>query len=160
MMDSNDVIRQMMLGAELARFEFDGRFLLTFEHYGTDRHHEPAVVGVDLEAAAFLGGKCEWNDLLARFPVVTNEPSDPVLAAKFLELMWDGGPIVGASTAAGQLFLEWSDGTTLTVEAPQDFGTAWTIYDSVAPGKPWFWVVRGGYWGLESKWPGGSFRSS
>jgi len=107
-----------------------------------------------------LDARCElldpdldWTTTLAAFPVKTNEPEEPLLAAMFLKLRWDGGLIdaVELLGAAG-LSVHWQDGSNLRVHpllsAP---GLDWLVVPQVST-PDWFVRSEGGE--IEGRWPG------
>ena len=142
------IVRHLLEGAEMSGFEYSTGLTLRLDHYQTDLRHEPAVVELHFSCEARLSfAGANWDHLLSCFPVVTNQPSQPLLAALLVGLRWDGGPVKLAHVDGAVLRVEFEDGSVLVVEGdPTGMGVDWAVYEggSLLHQSEWSVIHEGG----------------
>lgn len=136
-------LTSLFMGAVLARFAFGTGFTLTFVHGRASASQErPFDLRVD-GPIRFWTSEATEAQLLEHFPVVTTEPTEPLLAAHLLRLTVCGTPVASVELAGPRLALDWADGTHLELMVDLDAsGPDWFVAPEGATPRRSAWAIR------------------
>lgn len=143
-MTPSTAANDFMRGRALTGFRFGSGFTLYFGPRPGDRGpHGTATLQID--GPHRLDGLGDREELLGSFPISTSEPSEPLLAALLVELLWARPQAVESAVVspAGDLVLHLEGQARLSCSVdPGVSGPDWALYSGGDGSAPKTWLLQ------------------